>query len=193
MKTSVKAAVLLGLSAVIAASLSASITISIVESQTGVDVTYSGTLDLTGTSVASSSSTNSNTWLRPGNGQVWNMVSAYDRYTGIMTNSLVFGTDTSGSGGPTNRSGDSFGIYGTNLDVPSGFTSGTISGAMFFQNRTLADLGISYGLNVNTTLSGSSDLIILTTSAAVPEPSTYAAIFGLLALCAVWHRRRVRA
>lgn len=121
------------------------------------------------------------------------MVSAYDSYTGIMTNSLVFGTDTSGSGGPTSRSGDSFGIYGTNLDVPSGFTSGSITGAMFFQDRTLADLGISYGLNVNTTLSGSSDSIILTTSAAVPEPSTYAAIVGLFALSAVVYRRRVRA
>lgn len=89
-----------------------------------------------------------------------------------------------------------------NLDAGTGFSAGTYtlfdfsSGGTTTSSFDVADftLGTTIsGYSYNLALNGGSSMLQLTAS-AVPEPSTYAAIFGALALSAAgWHRRRARA
>jgi autotransporter-associated beta strand protein len=89
-----------------------------------------------------------------------------------------------------------------NLDAGTGFSAGTYtlfdfsSGGTTTSSFDVADftLGTTIsGYSYNLALNGGSSMLQLTAS-AIPEPSTYAAIFGALALSAAgWHRRRVRA
>ena len=89
-----------------------------------------------------------------------------------------------------------------NLDAGTGFSAGTYtlfdfsSGGTRTSSFDVADftLGTTIsGYSYNLALNGGSSMLQLTAS-AVPEPSTYAAIFGALALSAAgWHRRRARA
>ena len=89
-----------------------------------------------------------------------------------------------------------------NLDAGTGFSAGTYtlfdfsSGGTRTSSFDVADftLGTTMsGYSYNLALNGGSSMLQLTAS-AVPEPSTYAAIFGALALSAAgWHRRRARA
>ncbi len=89
-----------------------------------------------------------------------------------------------------------------NLDAGTGFSAGTYtlfdfsSGGTTTSSFDVADftLGTTIsGYSYNLALNGGSSMLQLTAS-AIPEPSTYAAIFGALALSAAgWHRRRARA
>ena len=89
-----------------------------------------------------------------------------------------------------------------NLDAGTGFSAGTYtlfdfsSGGTTTSSFDVADftLGTTIsGYSYNLALNGGSSMLQLTAS-AVPEPSTYAAIVGALALSAAgWHRRRARA
>ncbi len=89
-----------------------------------------------------------------------------------------------------------------NLHAGTGFSAGTYtlfdfsSGGTTTSSFDVADftLGTTIsGYSYNLALNGGSSMLQLTAS-AVPEPSTYAAIFGALALSATgWHRRRARA
>ena len=89
-----------------------------------------------------------------------------------------------------------------NLDAGTGFSAGTYtlfdfsSGGTRTSSFDVADftLGTTIsGYSYNLALNGGSSMLQLTAS-AVPEPSTYAAIVGALALSAAgWHRRRARA
>lgn len=89
-----------------------------------------------------------------------------------------------------------------NLHAGTGFSAGTYtlfdfsSGGTTTSSFDVADftLGTTIsGYSYNLALNGGSSMLQLTAS-AVPEPSTYAAIVGALALSAAgWHRRRARA
>jgi hypothetical protein len=76
-----------------------------------------------------------------------------------------------------------------------GGTSSALSGTLTFANNSLEDLGFSSGSNTGFQ-SGSFAMGALTINwsaqglSAVPEPSTYAALFGVLALGLAIHRRR---
>lgn len=91
---------------------------------------------------------------------------------------------------PSAASGDSFGIYASDVHaqflfyVPSGFTSGAIESSMTFSNASLANFGL-----INQTISwgGAPDQSI--TISAIPEPSS-ALLLGLGAIGLAALRRR---
>ena len=110
--------------------------------------------------------------------------------------SVTFFTSTNGSTWTAQTAGNS-GAFTTGTSAYN-FTSGTV----ISRSVTLTGLGLTNGssfyLRWNFDTSGSNsqglglDNVSLTAS-AIPEPSTYAAIFGTLALVGtVWHRRRQR-
>lgn len=110
--------------------------------------------------------------------------------------SVTFFTSTNGSTWTAQTAGNS-GAFTTGTNAYN-FTSGTV----ISRSVTLTGLGLTNGssfyLRWNFDTSGSNsqglglDNVSLTAS-AIPEPSTYAAIFGTLALVGtVWHRRRQR-
>jgi hypothetical protein len=96
-----------------------------------------------------------------------------------------------GSGGelePTQISGDAFGIFQNSLVLADGWTSGsTITGQMTWANTSLDSLGVDASQVHTWTLRGTGDTITMT---VVPEFSSYALLFGCLALGFVALRRR---
>ena len=96
-----------------------------------------------------------------------------------------------GSGGqinPTETSGDAFGIFQNSLVLPDDWTSGNnISGQMTWANTSLESLGVDTSQVHTWTLRGTGDTI---TMSVIPESSSYALLFGGLALVLVVLRRR---
>jgi hypothetical protein len=88
-----------------------------------------------------------------------------------------------------------FFVGSSGVRVPTGFdrATGTLAGTMLWTSTSLMDLG--FGSNNST--SGSfaalgTTVNWTTTNTAIPEPGTYAALFGLAALALVAVRRRTR-
>lgn len=102
--------------------------------------------------------------------------------SGTFTYSLNDAVSGSGTGtftitGGTFDLGNSITDYSVAYSVFTGFSSGTVSGLTF----------INYDTNYIASLGTNGQL----TFSAIPEPATYAAIFGLLSLAGVmWDRRR---
>jgi hypothetical protein len=99
--------------------------------------------------------------------------------------------------GATTHSGDNIAFYGdrTNVNVPVGFnlTTGTLAGQLTWSSTSLINLGFAS----DATNSGSFAAMGTTvnwsaTNTAIPEPSTYAALFGLATLGFAAVRRRLR-
>ncbi len=176
------------------------INITAVESPSGVTISFSGSLDLTGlTKSTKAAFTNGYVASYSANGDIFiappsaEPFAEADRYTGSITfYSGNFGINTGVAVPPTSYSGTS--IIGidplttSSILVPSGYTSGTISGSNYYEDMTLADLGFSPVPNTYTT-SWAADSIVISTS-TVPEPTTYAALAGVAVLGLAALRRR---
>ena len=114
----------------------------------------------------------------------------------IFTNPRLHSTDlvvTGSLGGPVSTSatfstGDAFIIDNTYIGVGSGYISGSpLAGTITFGSTTLAAMGIS-GETVtwNWGSGGSADFAVFN---VIPEPSAFAAIFGVSALAVALRRR----
>jgi len=176
--------------------------IQAVQDPTGVTVSYSGSVDLTGWSywgytvgVQTVALTRSGSL----NGISFNDVystSAVDLY---RVQSIAPNLYTAGFYG-SNFTGSPFAFVGMEfslpalhtlyavISVPAGYTSGTpISGSMRFNGQTLASLGIPTGSSYSISLPGN-------TITVVPEPSEWAAMgAGLCGAVALVRRLRQRA
>lgn len=98
-------------------------------------------------------------------------------------------TQPSGSG----HLGDNFGFAFDTVWGPVGFTDTTIiSGSVMFEELTLSALGFDENeILFGGMLTGSAGTVNWTASvAAVPEPSSFALLFGLVIMGAVFVRRR---
>ncbi|WP_309384243.1 PEP-CTERM sorting domain-containing protein [Cerasicoccus frondis] len=176
------------LAAVIPAAANAMVLIEISKSGGDVFITGSGSIDLTG-AIAAGTESNSVSIIIPSSGTIRHSNgpgTTYERYQGGRTGNY-------GAGGQTNNpevsAGTPFGFTTTRLLVPTGYVSGTpINFTMIFENTNFADLGIDESGSVTFTLAGSGDTVHI---AVVPEPSTYIAGAGFLALgFFVWRRRK---
>jgi hypothetical protein len=173
---------------------SAAINVTIEEIGTDVVASWSGTIDVSSLSgvaypfndgsfvIASASAVGS------GNAGMF-------YYTGVFDSVI----NDFGSGGfktADSATGTSFSAQfddqQNRIVLPSGFTSGSISGSVTFNNETLSSLGITENYTFSTGLTlgaGKTDTFNFQTI-AVPEPSAYAAISGLVALFFLVSRRR---
>ncbi len=90
------------------------------------------------------------------------------------------------------QDGDSFGFSDNGIDAPDGYVEGqAISGSLTFNDKSLADLGLSNGQSA-TFISDSGNNTVYMSAVQVPEVSTYALGLGLAAIGCAFLRRRVR-
>lgn len=171
-------------------------------SQVGPDVhvTATGTLDVAGLTLVSDNFTqspigmSSNSFVQV---QVAGMASIGDDYYYLPTALPLFSFDDNFAYTGTSGIGDSFfyiyeqGFPRTTIIVPDGFTSGPINSLVVFSNLDLATLnvmpfsGLSWGPGPGQSMS-------VTATSAIPEPSTYVAMFGFAALGVfIWRRRKI--
>jgi len=158
-----------------AGSAQATVRVDITQSGTDVDVTASGSLDLTG--AAFDHQQNYSTGIIPG-GSNWYVAlgttPGMDWYQ-LTGTTLPYGT-SSNYFTSADTTGDAFSIWGYGggtplVGLPTGYTSGTsIAASMVLHGETIADMTLMPGVYTFTT---PSDSIILTIS-AVPEPATWA-------------------
>ena len=181
----------------LASTASAQITINVIEDFGAVYATGSGSANITaltqGSTFASQSGYDATLpAFRVGFGGAVNV----DSYTTVSGPS-AFGT---GSLIQWDVSiGDQFGFNGTSLIVPAGYVSGTaLSGTSDIYGLTLAQLGLTEGTYVYS-WGGASAAETLTlnisTTSAVPEPSSFAALagFAMLGLAGTRRRRTAKA
>ncbi len=117
--------------------------------------------------------------------------SPYGATTGATSVTTPWSTSSTLTGVGT---GDAFGFYVDEIYGPNNFTSGTsINGSATFSDVSLSDLGMVGG-NSGTLNFGGGNVVNWSTvgASAVPEPGTYAAWFGAVALGWCVHRRRRR-
>lgn len=183
---------------------------------TGATTVSAGTLTLTGSLAASAMTVNagasltgtgtsagsltleSGGILAPGNGGIGMMTVAAFTWNGGGVMNFELGTanasDKLAITGALAKSGTGFnfdfltgGTVGNTYTLLTfGSNSGITSGDLSYTNLASGLIG-TFAVNAN-------DVTFSVTASAIPEPSTYAAIFGALALAsAVWRRRRARA
>jgi len=88
-------------------------------------------------------------------------------------------------------SGHYFGFDSGGVYAPDDYNGVTlIDGSLTFAGQTFTDLGLSSGTSGSFTLGGGSDPVSYLVGAAVPEPSTSAALFGVAILGVTLARRR---
>ena len=180
----------------------AAVTIDIFQSGGNVVSEGSGTIDLTGLTL--SSTTTDEGAVLPSIGVATVGAGTAGRYTG-PTGPASFGTgllthQTSGSGPLFGI--DASGFANPLLYLPSGYTSGTaLSGTSVFDGQTIGSLGLTPGTYVYTwggatvgaTVLGD-DSLTVHIGPTIPEPSTWAMMalgFGLLGGAGYWRRRSV--
>jgi len=160
-------------------------TIDVTEQGGNVDVVGSGSISLIGLTLVGPN--NAPPEINPGDGLIL-FGNSTDFYTGVH-GPFFFGSF--GIKLPSNATGDSFGIAGgaQALFVPPSFTSGdALSGAMTFDNATIASLGLTPGVYTYTWGDFHNELIV--NIEAVPEPSTWAMLaLGFIGLAALGARR----
>jgi|GEM_PF-5444927 len=156
-------------------------TITFTETVSGLTATYTGQLnDFTNNNGGSTTFTATSTE------QFLALNGAYSSDTSITTPNDPFPWLFL-SGGVT--TGDAFGVTENAVYAPSPYLSGsTLSGESVWAGKNFGDLGVTTGANGSFNLSVSGDLI---TWSAVPEPSSYALIVGLVALGMMFARRRL--
>jgi PEP-CTERM motif len=162
-------------------------TFTVTEQGGNVDVSGYGSIDLAGlTHVSSGGGLSSYTWPSLGRMVVGGN---FDTYSGVS------GPDNFGSGsGPIdadNATGDTVGIFVTELVVPSGYASGAqLSDGMTFDGATFASLGLTPGSYIYTWGASNSLAVDVVVPRAVPEPSTWAMLaLGFIGLAALGLRR----
>lgn len=174
--------------------LNASIVITAIGSGGNVVFSFSGSVDLTGTTAPGTSSSSS---------AVNPTIPLVEFKGGGSVNSYTVAAPASGGFGPGGASfpgsnaatGDAFSYVGGSsprIDLPAGYVSNTlISGSMTFNSATFASLGISpvpatYVYDMK--LAGIGTVEQTVTLNVIPEPSTFA-LLGLAGL-GLLHRRR---
>jgi hypothetical protein len=180
--------------------------IQAVQDPTGVTVSYSGSVDLTGlTSWMGVTGYPGGALTRSGslNGLVFNDGSTpMDTYLDVSTVPNLYDGGFSISnftGSPFGFVGSEFGIPAPHtlyviIGVPAGYTSGTaISGSIRLDGvSTLADLGLTAGGVTTFAMPGGNTFTV--TASVVPEPSEWAAMgAGLCGAVALVRRLRQRA
>lgn len=178
------AATVLGL---VAGTSRADITIDIVQDGSNVDVTGSGSINLSGLAFDYTASGTAGTTPDMAAVVAGPVSETIDVYTGLT------GPSSFGTGGPTllsSGTGDNFGVTGKDglLSVPNGYVSGTsLSQTGVFDNTTISGLGLTPG---TYTYTGGGQTVTVQIGpvgpvTAVPEPSTaIVAVFGAVAFLA---------
>lgn len=104
-------------------------------------------------------------------------------------------------GGPTvaatSFSGDEIRFFSgsSGIRVPIGYdrVNGTLAGTMIWTSISLINLGFASDATTSGSFAAAGTTVNWSaTNTAIPEPSTYAALFGLVALCFVAVRRRAK-
>ncbi|GHB93832.1 PEP-CTERM sorting domain-containing protein [Cerasicoccus arenae] len=169
----------------------ASVHYNISETLTGVQVDFSGSIDYNGTG-----------WTFDGNAfpvsriavtpqllesNTGDVLNRYLHTTTIVTPvaSNVFSLESPGT-----ITGVPFTVGNGFVTVPTDYVSGdnSLVGSFFIAGQTFDDLGITPAVGA-TFIDYGTDLITFTAT-AIPEPSTYAALFGLAILGLVMVRKR---
>jgi hypothetical protein len=96
---------------------------------------------------------------------------------------------------PTSFSGDSIRFFqgSSSVRVPPGFdrVTGTLAGTMLWTSTSLIGLGFATNNTTSGTIAAFGTTVNWTaTNTAIPEPSTYAVLFGLAGLCLAAIRRQ---
>ena len=117
-----------------------------------------------------------------------------DQYTTTFTGSTIFGTG--GSIPASSGTGQTFGFFRGDLQVPSGYTSGSsLAGTAVLNGQTFASLHVTPGTYTITWGTGANaDFFTVQVGppASVPEPSTYAllGVFSVVGTASALIRRR---
>jgi hypothetical protein len=168
--------------------LFAGVTINLVESGSDVVMTHTGTLDITGLTLAYPNQGPIMWNVYPQNGAVQAGSSVNrDIYSGLSVSSSSLGSGSITNA--TSSSGDHVYVSNGFISLPIDFISGSsLTGSNTFTGASFTSLGVTPGTYV---WSWAADSITLNISAsAVPEPSTYAALAGLAIFGFVVLRRR---
>jgi hypothetical protein len=167
------------------------VTISAIEDENDVIFSVDGSVDLTGINHSNPPSPFSG--IVPISGIIANFRVGDDVYQ-LSESVPTFGTGSSST--PDKTSGDNFGVGGTDLVLPQGYTNEVLNGSMTFSGETFKSLGIASGANYTRTLdlgSGNTGTLEFTT-VAIPEPNRYGVLLGAAGLAtAVFFRRRRRS
>ncbi len=173
----------------------AAVIINTIETVSGVELSASGTLDLTGLTNFGFSS--GYPQVIPGQGYVIGGGGGGSVFTQIYSG--LSGPATFGTGGQTlntSASGDFLAIsnFGQWLSVANGFVSGsTISSSTFFSGATIASLGMGPGTYTWTWSTDSVSLVVPSEVAEVPGPPAFALFcLGLAGLGAAGRLRKRR-
>jgi hypothetical protein len=126
--------------------------------------------------------------------KVWYLTEAYV-LMGTFSSIEAVGMYAPWAGGTTTRvsitdvdeTGTSFGVASNLIYLPGSYQIGGLVKGAFTVNTNLVDLKLGDGGIIET-----SDGALIWTTGAVPEPSHYAGILGIIALGAVACRRRRR-
>lgn len=171
--------------ALIAAHAQAGIIVTTAQVGPSVVFSFSGTLDLAGTTPISSSNTSE--LITPSSGGVlFGIRNGLDSYTGIP-DFPAFGTTAVHNG---TGSGDTLQLYTANgIGVPGGYSGGFISGALSVPG-TFASLGLTDGVYTRTLPSLDTVQMTIDSNAVVPVPATLPVLAALVGF-AGWrmHRR----
>jgi PEP-CTERM motif len=191
MPSSLSRSLLAGLvSLAFAAPASAAVVVNFVETGTGVNASFLGSLDLTGEDIGPPGPGGAPfSFINPNSGVV-----VFN--TGVARSTTFIGTPAAfGSGGfsvsATTVDGDVFGLLdgsaGVSLQLPVDFSSTKIlTGSMTFAGATFASLGIAVGTFV--TQLPLDTITVITTP--IPEPGSYALMLAGLGVVAFAARRR---
>ncbi|WP_309400732.1 PEP-CTERM sorting domain-containing protein [Cerasicoccus maritimus] len=168
----------------------AMVLIQVTEQSGDVIFNVNGTLDLTGAVGPNSTLTVGTPSISPSNGNLQSVASPSgdnDRY-GLISAPSDFGTGGLGVPDSVNVTTNWISLRNGRLFVPAGYTSlSPINFTMTFNDTTISALGIGNATEYQWTLA-SGDTITLS---AIPEPSTYIAGLGFLAMgFLVWRRRK---
>lgn len=168
----------------------AGVVITVEQVGANVVTTGSGTLNLA--SLSGDGPTSDNAKIEPFSADVIVGITSagIDFYRGIT------GPSSFGTGGlveATGGSGDTFGLDSIFLIVPDGYQSGgKLFGTSYYENTTLAALGVTPGSYTWTWGTGADADFLTVNITSVPEPSTLAlaGVAGAIGLGAVRLRRR---
>lgn len=179
------------LSATITTAISAQavLVINIQEAGPDVQITLSGSIDLTG-ATPGGIFTIGPTFINPTDGDVLGLGGSGDGYVGAFA-VLPPSFGTGGQSVASSSFGDVTYLGTFGLMVPFGYVSNTaLNASSTYLGQSFGTLGITPGTYNFTFTSGDTGSIIASTS-AIPEPSTYIAFGGFAMLGAfLWRRRR---
>lgn len=195
LKKTLPVVLLLGsLSLALAPKASAQMTLTFTETDGSTTLSYSGSWEIW--TLAANPSVGS-AYAQIFAGAIYSRPAGTDSYSSAVayagdgswspTATTVGGVLTSGS--------DSFSFSTGGINAPFGYSAGDpISGSVLFSGSSLSDLGLSGSSGAINMTGGVTAISWSASVSAVPEPSTYAAIFGVIALGgAACRRRRVVA